>query len=238
MGHIDAHAQPGDFAPAVKKPRLRWAPGNRPSALKVPAIGDTQIKAREELRFCSSDTNILHKMRFIPELLMAILAATVPPLAASSSVRRDFAALQADVTSLHTQVFALNHTLYAFPTNLASLHSASTTLLGTLNTAVADATAAGALNSDDTFAVLIGINNVEGAAIDGLLEMGHKRAAFKATVPCARALLLQDLEALHTASNALNQVLLETSFETLVLNFKDMIYYEHYFQNATRIFGA
>ncbi|KAJ7624236.1 hydrophobic surface binding protein [Mycena polygramma] len=125
------------------------------------------------------------------------------------TVKRDAAAVEADIAKISTQVTTLDNAIQAFPLTGGSLvaalgiHTDATTLITTLNGAIVDVTATPTLSEDDGRTILSSVEAIEPTILDALTNIVVKKPAFVALpIGGLPALILQDLKNLKNATVA------------------------------------
>ncbi|KAJ7917166.1 hydrophobic surface binding protein [Mycena leptocephala] len=138
---------------------------------------------------------------------LAVLSVAAVGLALS--VKRDAATVEADISKISTQVTTLDNAIEAFPltggslVNALAIHTDATNLITTLNGAVTDVGATGALSEDDGRTILSSVEAIEPTILDALTDIVVKKPAFAALpIGGLPALILQDLKNLKTATVA------------------------------------
>ncbi|KAJ7663626.1 hydrophobic surface binding protein [Mycena rosella] len=153
--------------------------------------------------------------------LLSLFAATF-----ATPVKRTGVQVEADITSISTQVTNLDNAIQAFPatggslfgTSIAALlntiHTDTTSLETTLNQGTSDVTATGALGETVGRIILSAVEALEPTILDALMQIAAKQPAFvchfTAALPIGGipALILQDLQTLKTETVAFANALI------------------------------
>ncbi|KAJ7274905.1 hydrophobic surface binding protein [Mycena rebaudengoi] len=133
----------------------------------------------------------------------------------STPLKRTVAQVEADLTNISNQVTALDNQINAFPNTGGSLaaalaiHSSSTSLDTTLNSATTDVNNTGVVGEADGRTILNMIEAIEPKILDALTVIARKEPAFAALpIGGIPALILQDLKNLQTATIAFSTALI------------------------------
>ncbi|KAJ7663635.1 hydrophobic surface binding protein [Mycena rosella] len=142
--------------------------------------------------------------------LLSLFAA-----AFATPAKRTVVEVEADITSISTQVTTLDNAIKAFPATGGSLvaaltiHTDATSLETTLNQGTSDLKATGALGETVGRIILSAVEAFEPIILDALTQIAAKQPAFAALpIGGIPALILQDLQTLKTDTVAFANALI------------------------------
>ncbi|KAJ7169262.1 hydrophobic surface binding protein [Mycena crocata] len=134
----------------------------------------------------------------------------------ATSVKRTVAQVQADISSISSQVTTLDNDINGFPASglvgALGIHTAAGNLETSLNQGTTDVKATGAVSEADGRTILNSVTAFEPKILDALKAIATKRAAFMA-LPVAGipALVLQDLQTLRSDTGAFASALVASA---------------------------
>ncbi|KAJ7023287.1 hydrophobic surface binding protein [Mycena alexandri] len=142
-------------------------------------------------------------------LSLALVAASL-----ATPLKRTVAQIEADLTTLQSQVTSLDNNIKGFPasglTGALEIHDAAAGLESSLNTATSDVKATPTVSEADATTILNTVqNNIEPLVIDALTRIAGDRAAFDAQpIIGLSALVLVDLQTLKNDTDAFSNALI------------------------------
>jgi len=138
---------------------------------------------------------------------LSLLAASF-----ATPVKRTVAQVEADITSISSQVTTLNNDINGFPASglvgALNIHNAATSLESTLGTGTSDVTSTGTFSQTDGTTILESVEAFVPTILNALTQITAKQADFAALpIGGIPALILQDLQTLKTDTDAFGAAL-------------------------------